>query len=436
MKHYFKIVIKIGIVYVICLCIPLILARNTSPGRADSADYLVMLNEISKTAELHWDNIEGNIHSDYDAEFVILDSNSNIVFTNSVDDRIPDRISIETAIRNRFPYVYIFKDEKCVGSVILLDDGTKHLNNIRMRTVLWLFGAGLVIILGAIYYGTYVNNNIYKPFKQMEEFAGKVAEGNLDMPLIMDRQNIFGSFTESFDIMREELIKSREREIALQKKEREIVASLSHDIKTPITGIKVTTELLEAKLVGSDEPIAHDFTGGLRNIMKKADQIDSLVSDLFSSTLDDLGEIKVNLCDEEASVLNDIVARYDDRRLVRSSLIPPALVNIDFRRMGQVIGNIISNSYKYANTIIDVDYKIVDDFLSMRIKDYGPGVAFEELGLITNKFYRGKITREGKQDGSGLGLYISKMLMTKMNGELIPENDGNGLAITLLIPLS
>ncbi|MCQ2516273.1 MAG: HAMP domain-containing histidine kinase, partial [Saccharofermentans sp.] len=222
----------------------------------------------------------------------------------------------------------------------------------------------------------------------------------------------------------------------LQKKERELVASLSHDLKTPITGIKVTTELLQAKLTGTDESFAQDYNDKLQNIMKKADQIDNLVSDLFESTLDDLGEIKVNLSDEDASVLNDIIARYDDRSLVRCPESLSVIINIDLRRMGQVIGNIISNSYKYANTVIDVEYKVVDDYLSMCIRDYGPGVAPDELGLITNKFYRGKTTSDSKVDGSGLGLYISKMLMTKMNGELIPESVGNGLAITLLIPLS
>ena len=64
------------------------------------------------------------------------------------------------------------------------------------------------------------------------------------------------------------------------------------------------------------------------------------------------------------------------------------------------------------------------------------GVPEEELGLITNKFYRGKTAKNRKVEGSGLGLYIAKMLMEKMDGELIPESKGEGLKIILLIPLS
>lgn len=436
MKNYFKIVIAIGIIYVLGIAAVYIFSNSIYSNESIFNDKTIILNEIAKSAELNWDSGEELVQDDYECEFVILDNTSEVKYTNCDQRNIPERISVETAIKQRFPYAYVLKNDTCVGSVIILDNGTSAINSMRNRMLLWIGSSGLLVIFGALLIGVYVNKNIYQPFNQMEKFAGKIAEGDLSASLVMDKENIFGSFTESFDIMREELIKAREREIALQKKERELVASLSHDLKTPITGIKVTTELLQAKLTGTDESFAQDYNDKLQNIMKKADQIDNLVSDLFESTLDDLGEIKVNLSDEDANVLNDIIARYDDRKLVRCPEPLSVIINIDLRRMGQVIGNIITNSYKYANTVIDVEYKVVDDYLSMCIKDYGPGVTPDEIGLITNKFYRGNITSESKVDGSGLGLYISKMLMTKMNGELIPESIGNGLAITLLIPLS
>ena len=71
----------------------------------------------------------------------------------------------------------------------------------------------------------------------------------------------------------------------------------------------------------------------------------------------------------------------------------------------------------------------------MRIQDHGQGVPSDEIELITNKFYRGKAWADSGTDGNGLGLYIAKMLMKKMNGDLPAESDG-GLAITLIIPLS
>ena len=135
-------------------------------------------------------------------------------------------------------------------------------------------------------------------------------------------------------------------------------------------------------------------------------------------------------------MLLDIVKKYDDRGLTVSSEIPEVIIHIDSKRMSQVIGNIISNSYKYADTRIDISYKIEQEFLEMKLQDHGPGVPEDELSLIANKFYRGKQWAESKEEGSGLGLYIAKMLMEKMNGEMLPESSGEGLTITLLIPIS
>ncbi|MCR5105813.1 MAG: ATP-binding protein [Eubacterium sp.] len=149
-----------------------------------------------------------------------------------------------------------------------------------------------------------------------------------------------------------------------------------------------------------------------------------------------MGEFKVNTQDEESRILKDIVAKYDDKELVNQSDIPDVVINIDQNRMSQVVGNIISNSYKYAGTKIDIKYEVIDDYLEMCIRDYGPGVPDDEISLITNKFYRGKQWIDGKKDGNGLGLYIARILMEKMNGELLPESCSDGFIVRLLIPLS
>ncbi len=347
-------------------------------------------------------------------------------------------------MKDRLPYMYIKQDDRVLGVVVMLDDVSKGYSALRRKIILCLFLAGAIILIGACVFSIYVQKRIIDPFDRMEKFAGKVAEGKLDEPLMMEENNMFGKFTESFDIMREELAASKERELALQRKEKELVASLSHDLKTPITGIKLTSELLKAKVEmkqkdsGNDSDELSDMDEKLDNIYKKADQIDVLVSDLFTSTLDDLGEFKVNCQDEESQILSEIIRKNDDRSLVNEGDIPKVIINIDSKRMNQVIGNILVNSYKYAGTRIDVSYQILDEFLEMKIRDFGPGVPEDELELVTNKFYRGKNAEESQKEGSGLGLYISKSLMSKMNGELMCENgvEKTGLIITLLIPLS
>lgn len=429
MKNYYRLVLLLGVIYFAAVMIFAGLAVRKNDSSAKQETEILQLNSIAKDAEQHWANLQ-ELDQDYGTDFVILDQNGRILY-DSDTNIAKDHLSIEKAIKLRYPYAYVTRNDRILGSVILIDSAQRR----QMFNLLLLVGLlGILILAGALLFGLYVRKRVIVPFQNLRDFAGNIAEGKLDQPLAMDRDNLFGAFSESFDIMREELAQSRRREIELQKKERELVASLSHDLKTPITGIKLTTELLKAKTSPDDENA--DLTEKLDSIYKKADQIDILVNDLFSSTLEDLGEFKVTVSDEEALILDEIVKKYDDRGLSVSTPIPEVLIRVDRRRMSQVIGNIISNSYKYAGTQINIVYKLVDEFLEMRICDHGPGVPEEELSLITNKFYRGKQWVESGEDGSGLGLYIARMLMEKMDGELLPMNTGDGFGITLLIPLS
>ena len=433
MKNYYKIVIVIAIIYFLA-----VLGLWYFFGREDSSDSvrgrdITVLNDITMNAGEYWNNLEKLNEKDYGADYVILNTENAVLFSSIKTKKNDEVYSVQSAIKKGYPYSYIMIENTARGCVILLEDGLGRLHSLRNGMILGLIIFGILLIFIACMYGKYIEKNIITPFNNMKNFAGRIAEGKLDEVLVMDKNNMFGTFTESFDIMREELDASRKREVALQRRERELVASLSHDLKTPITGIKVTTELLKAKLeAGKTEGMEEK----LDNIYKKTEQIDVLVSDLFSSTLEDLGEFKVSCTDEKASVLGEIIAKYDDKSRVVATDIPDVLIHIDTKRMSQVIGNIISNSYKYVGTKIDVSYRIEEEFLEMTIRDYGPGVPEEELSLIANKFYRGKQWTDSKQEGSGLGLYIAKMLMEKMDGELLPESKGEGLSITLLIPLS
>ena len=436
MKSYIKIVIVVASVYLIGVILLIIVTGNLTSGNNGTKGEVSALNDIARTAESNQSDLSVLDEYNYDFDYVIVDMTQNILYTNSSRDLSQEKITVETAIQNRYPYIYLKSGDKIWGCLIELDDGLSSVRRIRKRFIIGISLAGLVIILAMAGFGLYINQNVIAPFRDMKDFAGKVAQGNLDEPLAMDRGNMFGAFSESFDIMREELAQSRKRELELQKKERELVASLSHDLKTPVTGIKLTAELMQMRLSVKNEENIELLSTDAEGIRQKAEQIDALVSDLFASTLYDLGEFKVSVNDEDSSVISSLVESYDNRKLVTTEEIPKVVLSIDKNRMGQVIGNIISNSYKYADTKIDISYRLSEGYLEMEIKDYGPGVPSEELDLITNKFYRGKNWQDTDKDGNGLGLYIAKTLMQKMNGDLLAESDGEGLSIILIIPLS
>ena len=442
MKSYIRIIILTALLFFTGIMLLAVLATG-SATQDISRQTITALNDISRTAETHRTDLGTLGNMSYDSSFVVLDMTDNVLYSNH---NVKDKLTVETAVQKRYPYQYLKDDSGVWGCVIILDDGLTGYRTLRLRLIAGMSIGGLLILLGMICFGIYIQRRIITPFDRMRSFAGKVAAGKLDEPLTMDRDNLFGAFSESFDIMREELVASRQRELDLQRKERELVASLSHDLKTPVTGIQVAAELLQMRLSVKTETSDKEVTlepeelesmsDGVSGILQKAEQINALVSDLFTTTLDDLGEFKVTCRDEDSGILAEIVKSCDDQYAAVMGELPAVIVNIDRKRMTQVIGNILSNSYKYANTAINVDFMLSEGFLEMCIQDHGPGVPSNEIELITNKFYRGKAWADSDTDGNGLGLYIAKMLMKKMGGDLVAECSGDGLAITLVIPLS
>ncbi|MCR5106166.1 MAG: HAMP domain-containing histidine kinase [Eubacterium sp.] len=448
MKRYINAVFIMSVVFIIGVILLIVITKDSGVGSDNkSREQIVLLNKIAKRAEENVDNLTQLDAEDFEFGFVIIDKTNNVLYSHIEDSAILNDISVENAVQNRYPYMFLKKGDSVWGTVIMIDDGMDEFRILRTRFIVGTCICCLLILIAASCYGIYIRNAIIVPFRKMKDFAAKVAQGELDEPLEMDREKMFGAFTESFDIMREELAESRKRELELQRKEKELVASLSHDLKTPVTGIKVTSEFIEMRLrikldskeeadvSFSKEEIA-DMLEDTSGIYQKTEQIDTLVSDLFTSTLDDLGEFRVNSTDEESEVLLGIVHSFDNKDRVIMSNIPAVIINVDKKRMAQVIGNVIANSYKYADTVIDISYELVDGFLEMSIRDHGPGVPANELDLITNKFYRGKDWENTDKEGNGMGLYIAKSLMQKMSGDLIAESDGDGLLIKLIIPLS
>ena len=297
--------------------------------------------------------------------------------------------------------------------------------NSQMQLVLVLaivYAAGILLMFLIWYF--YI-----RPFNKLSAFASSVSKGNLDVPLNMDRHNYFGAFTESFDRMREELKASSEREAAANRSKQELVAEISHDIKTPVATIKATCEVMEVKY--KDEDVREKVSV----IKSKATSVEQLIGNMFRSTLDDLDELKVTPREESSLIIEDMLKELRFYGTVeQKGSVPQCLISVDKLRLEQVIDNIAGNSFKYAGTPLEVEYKMESDNIRVLLSDRGPGVPEEELSLLTSKFYRGTAAAESSKDGSGLGLYLASRFMEKMGGGLEVRNrEGGGFTVEIII---
>lgn len=299
---------------------------------------------------------------------------------------------------------------------------TQNTKELLLLILISVYVAGLLLMFIIWYY--YI-----RPFNKLSAFAASVSKGNLDVPLNMDKHNYFGAFTESFDRMREELKESSEREAAANRSKQELVAEISHDIKTPVATIKATCEVMEVK---HKDP---DVQEKVSVIKSKAASVEQLIDNMFRATLDDLDELKVTPREESSLIIEDMLGDLKFYGTVeQKGSVPECLISVDKLRLEQVIDNIAGNSFKYAGTALEVEYRSDSDSIRVILSDRGPGVPEDELAMLTAKFYRGSEASGSGKDGSGLGLYLASRFMEKMGGGLELRNrEGGGFTAEIVI---
>lgn len=280
---------------------------------------------------------------------------------------------------------------------------------------------------GYIYYA------MLRPFDKLKGFAAKISGGDFDVPLRFQRSDYFGEFTWAFDSMRNEIKKSRASEREAVENNKTVIATLSHDIRTPIASIRAYAEGLSANLDSSYEKRERY----LSVILKKCDEVSRLTNDLFLHSISDLDKLKIipekiDIGAFTAGVMSEISAERED--VLFRKLEDTVFVNADANRLKQLYENIINNARKYAKTNIEVYFTREEGKIVLHFRDYGSGIPDENMPFIFDKFYRGNNC--GDEPGSGLGLYIVKYIAEKNGGSVALQNHTPGLEVKVALPIT
>lgn len=425
---------------IIALAVEAVLLLGFALWDAVSAQDAVAVNEVLQSVESGWGRLESHERRT-GLNYVVLDGTGEVLFRT--DTGLSE--SVNRAVAHRDTILDIENAGLVVGKLIVFNDSAEILESGKRAMLLAVLAVMLAQWVICIAYGVYLDRAVIRPFRQLKDFARRVAGGNLDIPLEMDRGNLFGAFTESFDIMREELKKARLAEAKANAEKKELVAKLSHDIRTPVASIKAASE------VGAALAQSGRIRENYGQIIRKADQIDTLVNNLFTATLEELEQLAVNPVDMESGELAEMLKSADYFGWAQIPPVPECLLHGDRLRLQQVFDNIFANAYKYGRDAcqgeggfqgqstqdspwggrINVTMRRESQCLAVCIEDCGGGVDEEELPLIKEKFRRG--SNAGNREGAGLGLYISDYFMREMGGELLVENGEEGLRVTVVI---
>lgn len=367
-------------------------------------------NDIIFTVRKYWPDAERAVSmmQGYGTDYLVTDAEGRTVAASSSGlntDYVYDFIHKDYSVD-------ILGDGKVLGRIIFINNGE---DDFKRKVGVWALAFLAIFLLKDILAVFYLWKHIFDPVKRMNDFAGQIARGNLDIPV--DCSASFGAFSESFDIMREELLYARKGEQEADKRRREVVASISHDIKNPMASIQAIAEY-QSLTTGSEE-LRREF----ETIMQKTNQINGMIHNLHTSMLDELERLEVRPKELGSSAIGEALRQADFRKRIKDFEIPECLVMADQVRFMQVADNIISNSYKYADTQIEVCSWFEDECLCISIKDFGKGVKKDEEIFLTQKYFRGQNAKE--KEGSGMGMYIAEYLVKGMGGRLLCRSEEN-----------
>lgn len=297
----------------------------------------------------------------------------------------------------------------------------------------------ILCIIGATswFLADFMIRRILPPLNALKAGAGKIMKGDLQVHLTHEGRDEFSPVFSAFNLMVKELsasLKAREQE---EQSRKELIASMSHDIRTPLTAIRAYVEGLKDGVARTEEKRQHY----LDVIYKKTSELDAMVEQLFLLSKMDVGSQAVPMERVDLSALvremaEDNAESFQKRGMEVSYAVPePCFIQGNRLLLERVLLNLWENSTKYkvgTQGTISVILRDMDHRIRLTVKDDGPGVPEETLPRLFDLFYRTDKARSQTGNGSGLGLAIVARAMEMMGGRVHAENaKPHGLAVIL-----
>lgn len=281
----------------------------------------------------------------------------------------------------------------------------------------------LILVFTSLMLTRWIHRGVFTPITELNIAMKQIKAGNLDYSLQTDAQDEIGDLYRNYEDMRLRLKESAEEKLENERKNKELISNISHDLKTPITSIKGYVEGIMDGVADTKEKMDKY----IRTIYNKANELDRLINELTTYSGVDNNRIiynfqRINISDYFGDCVEEVGLDLESRniQLNYSNFVDPGTMIIaDAEQMKRVINNIISNSVKYMNKSHgEIDIRLLDEVDSVRveIEDNGKGIASKDLQMVFERFYRTDASRNSAQGGSGIGLSIVKKIIEDHGG--------------------
>lgn len=313
-------------------------------------------------------------------------------------------------------------------------------STLKGQTIILVNGIALIMLGLVLALFVYIRQKILLPFYRLSEIPYELSKGNLTIPLQENKDKFFGKFVWGMDLLRENLEENKARELELQREKKMLLLSLSHDIKTPLSAIKLYAKALSKNLY-KEETKKQEIA---ENINEKVDEIEGFISEIVRASNEDFLHFDVNNREFYIKeVLEQIREYYEDKMVLNQigfkiGAYSNCLVYGDADRLVEVLQNIIENAIKYGDgRKIWLEINREEDEYGIMVSNTGCRLPDKELPHIFDSFFRGSNVE--KKPGSGLGLYICRQLMHLMEGEVtasvISDGEDNIMMVRVAVHL-
>lgn len=304
-------------------------------------------------------------------------------------------------------------------------------DSITKKVLTVINGVLVIVLLIVVLIYIYIRHKILMPFEKLTDVPYQLSKGNLTVPLKESKNKFFGKFIWGVDLLRENIQQQKERELELQKNRKMLLLSLSHDIKTPLSAIKLYSKALSKNLYNDTKKQIEIA----ENINSKADEIERYVTQIITASREEILAFDMNI---DEFYLSDLVSKVDNYYTEKLELnkikfikegYNDCLIYGDIDRSVEVLQNIIENAIKYGDgDFIRLSFSEEDGCILISVCNSGCTLKNEELPHIFDSFWRGE--NSTGQKGNGLGLYICRSLMNKMNGDIFAHIEDGNITVT------
>lgn len=287
-----------------------------------------------------------------------------------------------------------------------------------------------------------LERRILQPINSLKKGVMEIANGNYEIQVKSDVNSYIDSLIDDFNAMARKLKETEELKAEYENNRKDLIANISHDLKTPITSIQ---GYIEAVTESKDIPDGK-MEKYLKIIHSNIAYMNRLIDDLFLFSKLDMQKLSFEYSEVSVKpfmhdLMEEIKLDLDEKNIAfhfQDGLMADARIRIDAKRFHQVLRNIVDNAVKYgpqSGLSIQADLARESGFIRLKLTDNGPGIPADQLEHIFKRFYRLDNERTKDITSTGLGLAIAKELIEMQGGHIGALNAaGGGTSFTIALP--